>query len=65
LLRTRANCTLSSMTKAQQRELKSILAAIGRVLRPEALDDVVRLLLYRAQSIADGASASTVVHKAG
>ena len=59
---------LLNMTKSQQRELKTILAVIGRVLSPESHDDVVRLLLYRAQTLADGACANTAhapVHKTG
>ena len=56
------------MTKSQQRELKVVLAAIGQTLRPESFDDVVRVLVYRAQTIADEAcaiAAPAQVHKAG
>ena len=59
---------LTLMTKSQQRELKVVLAAIGRTLRPESFDDVVRILVYRAQTIADEACAAAAhaqVHKAG
>ncbi len=56
------------MTKSQQRELKVVLAAIARTLRPESFDDVVRTLVYRAQTIADEACATAApaqVHKTG
>jgi len=56
------------MTKSQQRELKVVLAAISRTIRPESFDDVVRMLLYRAQTIADEACAGPApaqVHKVG
>jgi hypothetical protein len=56
------------MSKSQQRELKEILAVIARVLRSKSLDDAVLCLLYRAQTLADGAFTSTVdaqIHKAG
>jgi hypothetical protein len=56
------------MNKQQQRELKAILAALGGVLRPESYDDVARVLLYRAQTLADAAfdkgDASEHIHKA-
>jgi hypothetical protein len=45
------------MTKSQQRELKQILAVIGRMVRPESCDDTLRLLLYRAQTLTDDACA--------
>ena len=45
------------MTKSQQRELKQILAVIGRMVRPESCDDTLRLMLYRAQTLADEAGA--------
>jgi hypothetical protein len=56
------------MSKTQQRELKAILAAIGRVLRPESYDDVARILLYRAQTLADSGTtkaAHEAIPKAG
>jgi hypothetical protein len=47
------------MTKSQIRELKDILVVLANRLRADQLDDPVRVLVYRAQSLADAAMRST------
>lgn len=46
---------LSVMTKTQVRELKAILVVFGGRLRVDGLDDPLRVLAYRAQSLLDDA----------
>jgi hypothetical protein len=41
------------MTKTQCRELKTLLLMIASRLSSEVLDDEMRILLYRAQTLAD------------
>jgi hypothetical protein len=56
------------MTKAQIRELKSILVVFASRLHRDSLDDPMRVLVYRALSIADELMrqpASQPVRKAG
>ena len=57
------------MTRTQIRELKTILVIIASRLPSEALDDSTRLLLYKAQLLADdalqGRTVRQVIAKAG
>jgi hypothetical protein len=46
------------MTKTQCRELKTVLLMIASRLSSEALDDEMRILLYRAQALAETSLAS-------
>jgi hypothetical protein len=46
------------MTKTQCRELKTVLLMIASRLSSEVLDDEMRILLYRAQTLADASQAS-------
>jgi hypothetical protein len=46
------------MTKSQQRELKAILAVLGQACRQGSVDDVLQVLIYRAQNIVDNSSTS-------
>jgi hypothetical protein len=41
------------MTKTQCRELKTVLLMIASRLSSDVLDDEMRILLYRAQTLAD------------
>lgn len=55
------------MSKTQIRELKAILVVFANRLRRDRLDDPMRILAYRAQSLVDEAmrSANEPVRKAG
>ena len=46
------------MTKTQCRELKTVLLMIASRLSSEVLDDEMRILLYRAQTLADASHTS-------
>jgi hypothetical protein len=48
------------MTKTQLRELKTVLLMIGSRFPAKALDDETRILLYRAQTLADESYAAPV-----
>jgi hypothetical protein len=46
------------MTKTQRSELKTVLLMIASRLTSEVLDDEMRVLLYRAQTLADASHMS-------
>jgi hypothetical protein len=46
------------MTKTQCRELKTVLLMIASRLSSEVLDDEMRILLFRAQELADASRTS-------
>src|SRR5258708_29568373 len=56
--RERSGRHVSGMTKTQCRELKTVLLMIASRLSSEVLDDEMRILLYRAQALADASRTS-------
>jgi hypothetical protein len=56
--RERSRGQIPGMTKTQCRELKTVLLMIASRLSSEVLDDEMRILLYRAQTLADASHTS-------